>query len=285
MALIAQDQFGNPYSITIDANDNDAMIVTPAPGLTPSTGDNGAPVVVLSFLASVLRLLNVLAAGENIDLDDANDSLVTFNQMLDGWNADGLAIYTTRVDEFALVTGQQSYTYGPGGDFNTTRPPQINSMSAILLDNPSNPIELQMAMYTVAQWQSNIPVKNTSSSFPYIYYDSGDYPLRTINLWPVPNLSTNHVRAYVWQGLGLPTTLASTIAFPPGYAEAFRFNLAMRLAPEYGIAQPPQFITAAAVESLARIRTMNSPLMTLQSDLTPSNAGWNYKATEFNIPY
>ena len=284
MALIATDQYGNPFSITIDSTANDAVIVAPAPGQTPSTGPNDAPVKVLALIASALRLIGVLASGENPSIDESNDALVALNQMLDGWNADGLAVYTTRPDEFALVAGKGAYTYGPGGDFNTTRPPKIDSMSSILLDNPTNPIELTALSYTVDQWQTQIPVKNTSSSWPYIWYDTGDYPLRTINLWPVPNSSVNHVRFYVWQGLGLPASLASTMAFPPGYAEAFRFNLAVRLAPEYE-KQPSPFVTSFAAESFARLKTMNATPATLQSDLTPSNAGWNYKATEFNIAY
>jgi hypothetical protein len=283
MALVATDQFGNRFSITVDSTDNDSLLVNPV-SITPSTADNSISVQVSAMIASVLRLIGVLESGEPPTSDENNDSFAALNQMIDAWNADGLSIYTTRSDDYTLIAGQQSYTLGNGGDFNSNRPARINSMSAILLDNPTNPIEVPMVSYTIDEWQNKIPVKQVMSTFPQVYYDTGDFPLRTINFWPIPSTSANNVRIYSWQALGLPVALNSYMAFPPGYAEAFRYNLAIRLAPEFSAPVAP-FVQTNAVESLARLKTMNAPLLNLMSDLLPTEGGYNYRADMFNIGY
>jgi hypothetical protein len=237
----------------------------------------------LDLISSSLRLVNVLASGESATLSEANDSLAAFNQMIDSWNTSRLSIFTTRSDDFPFVIGQQAYTVGTGGNFNMARPARIDSMSAILLTNPANPVEQPIDMYTVEEWQTQVPVKNVPSSFPLVCYDDGGFPLRTLNFWPIPQ-QANDVRIYSWQALSEPATLATAITFPPGYPEAFRFNLAIRLAAEFSVAVPPA-VQAIATESLARLKTMNAPELKLRSDLLATNGGYNYRADMFGLPY
>ncbi|MGH2505884.1 MAG: hypothetical protein ACRDHZ_00455, partial [Ktedonobacteraceae bacterium] len=186
------------------------------------------------LLSSALRLIGVLSAGEQMAQDDAADALMVLQQMIDGWNADRLAIFTTRSDDFPFVLGKQVYTLGTSGDFNIPRPARIDAMSAILLSDPSNPVEVPMSMYTVDEWQLQVPVKIVTGSFPLICYDDGGFPLRTLNFWPIPTDQPSSARIYSWQALDSPAAYDTPIAFPPGYAEAFRFNLAVRLSAEYG---------------------------------------------------
>src|ERR1700742_374469 len=125
--------------------------------------------VALDLIASALRLINVIAAGEFVPEPMANDALQVLNDMIDSWNTDSLAIYTTRTDDFPFVLGKQSYTLGAGGDFNIPRPPEITGMSTIQLTDPDNPVEIPIAMYTIAEWQTQIPVKKgVTGSIPLI---------------------------------------------------------------------------------------------------------------------
>lgn len=228
-----------------------------------------------------MRLIGVYAPGEDVPIDEANEALMVFNDMVDGWNADRLAIFTTRIDDFPFTLNKQSYTMGTGGDFNVPRPARIDAMSAILLNNPSNPVEIPMDLYSVDDWQLKIPVKNVSSSFPQICYDDGGFPFRTLNMWPIPT-SANAVRIYSWQALAAAAALNTTIAFPPGYPEAFRYNLAVRLGSEFA-APVSDIVQRIAIQSLGRLKTMNAPDLNLQSDLVASPAGYNYKADLFGI--
>lgn len=238
----------------------------------------------LQLISSALRLIAVLEAGEPCPLDMANDGLSTLNDMLDAWNADRLAVFSIRTDDFPFALGQQVYTIGAGGNFNIPRPARIEGMSSMLLSDPSNPIEVPITMFSVTQWQQEVPVKKTTSSFPQICYDDAAYPLRNLAFWPIPTLEPNGVRIYSWQALA-GQTLSGSVAFPPAYAEAIRFNLAGRLAPEYSVAQISPATVQIAMESLGKIRTMNAPDLNLRSDLIATPAGYDYKADLFNLPY
>jgi hypothetical protein len=235
----------------------------------------------LDLIASSLRLVNVMASGETVPIGMANESLAVLNDMIDSWNTDRLAIYTTRIDDFPFVLGKQSYTLGTGGDFNIPRPAQIDAMSSILIYNPDNPVEVPITMYTVSDWQNQVPVKKVTGNFPLICYDDGGFPLRTLNFWPIPTIQPNNFRLYSWQALPAQS-LAVAVNLPPGYKEAFRYNLAIRLGAEFA-APIPASVAQIAVESLARLKTINAPDLKLRSDLVPDPSGYNYKADLFGI--
>ncbi len=235
----------------------------------------------LDLISSALRLINVMAAGEQTPIDMANDSLLVLNDMIDSWNADRLAIYTVQSTDFPYVLGQQTYTLGTGGNFNLARPPKIEGMSTIQLTNPSTPVEIPIALYTWEEWQNQVPVKNVSGSIPLICYDDQAFPNRNLHFWPIPFDQPNSVRIYYWAALPAQT-LAGAVSFPPGYRQAFRYNLAALLAAEF--AQPvPAVVAEIAVDSLARVKAMNMPELVLQSDLIPDPSGWNYKGDMFGI--
>jgi hypothetical protein len=236
------------------------------------------------IITSALRLTGVLSSDEQPNDNDANQGLSVFNDMIDGWNAERNCIFTTRSDDFPFVLNQQAYTLGSGGNFNIPRPPQIDSMSTILLSNPANPIEIPITMFTVEDWQNKVPVKEVSGSFPLICYDDGGFPLRTLNFWPIPTQVPNIVRIYSWQALAQPATLQTSVSFPPGYAEAFRYNLAVRIGAEFA-APASATVAALAIQSLARVKTMNAPDLELRSDLVPYPAGYNYRADLFGMGF
>jgi hypothetical protein len=283
MALIITDQSGNQYSLSVNSSDG-SLVTTPVSNVAPSTSDNSIYVTALSLITAALRLLNVVASAELPTNDEANDAMMAFQWMIDSWNADSLSIFTIGSDDYPLTLGQQSFTLGPGGNFDTTRPSKIVGMSAILLNNPVNPVEVPMDMYTWDQWQNKVPVKNVQGSFPQVCYDDGGMPLRTLNFWPIPTLQANNVRIYSWQSLIWPATLQTLLNFPPGYARAFVYNLAVEISPQYG-AQIPPAVAKVATDSLAMIKTANAPDLHLQSDLCVGPAGYNWKADLFGIPY
>lgn len=237
-------------------------------------------------ITSAMRLCAVLASNETPSDDDANQGLTVFNDMLDGWNAERQAIFTTRSDDFPYVLGQQSYTLGAGGDFNIPRPARIDAMSSMLLTDPANPVEVPIDLYSVEDWQTQVPVKIVDGTFPLICYDDGGFPLRTLNFWPIPTDQPNAVRIYSWQALGQPSLLTSDVIFPPGYAEAFRYNLAIRMAAEFGVNESKYAaatVATMAVHTLARLKSMNAPDAEMRSDIVPSSTGVNYRADLFGL--
>lgn len=246
----------------------------------------GIQFAALDLIKQGLRMIGVLDSGEDPSGDEAGDSLASLNQMLDAWNAEKLAIFTTRIDDFALVANKQTYSLGAGGDFNLARPPRLESASIVLTSDPANPLELPIPIYTTEEWQERILLKKVQSTFPLMAYDDGAFPLRNLTFWPVPQ-ETNTARLYSWQPLNLFPDLATQFTFPPGYAEAIKYSLAVRLAAEFPGIQMQPALPLLAQQAIARIKTINAVAVTLKCDdgVTSRQRGQqNYRAELFGIP-
>jgi hypothetical protein len=226
-----------------------------------------------------MRLVGALASGEVPTNDEAQDALTCLNQMLDSWAADRLMVFTITIDEFPLVVNQQVYTYGVGGNFNGQRPARIDRMSIVSLTNPDQPLELPIDYLTDWDWQQ-VPVKNIQTTLPQAVYDDGNFPLRNLSFWPIPTAPVN-TRIYHWTQLTQYSSLTTDNSYPPGYIEALRYNLAVRLMAEFPGGFDPVMSAVTqplAVESLARVKSMNLPLIEAFCDaaLTGKSSRYNY---------
>lgn len=233
----------------------------------------------LDLIASSMRLIGALESGEVPTGSEASDFLMILNQMLDSWNADRLAVFTITINEFPLVVNQQVYTLGTGGNFNTARPAKIDRISIVSLTNPAQPLELPIDYYTDWDWQQ-VPVKNIQTTLPQAVYDDGGFPFRNLSFWPIPTAPVN-TRIYGWTALTQYASLTTDVAYPPGYAEALRYNLAVRLMAEMPGSYNPimsQVTAGLALESLARIKSMNEPLIEAFCDaaITGNGGYYNY---------
>lgn len=231
----------------------------------------------LDLISSSMRVIGALASGEAPTSAEATDALAVLNDMMNSWTADRLMVFTITINEFTLIAGQQVYTMGLGGDFNVVRPARIDRVSIVSLSNPAQPLELPISYYTDWDWQLT-PVKVIQSSLPQAVYDDGAFPLRNISYWPIPSIAAN-TRIYGWTALNQFPDLVTDLTFPPGYAEALRYNLAMRLIAEMPGNYNPLMAQVAgglAVDSLARVKSMNMPLVKAFCDDALLNRGGRY---------
>ena len=222
------------------------------------------------LIASSLRLIGVLASGEQPSGAEASDALLILNQMIDSWTTERMDIFTLNILEFPLVPGQQVYTFGPGGNFNAVRPARIERISIVSLLNPAQPLELPCEMLTDAGWQA-VPVKAISSTLPLQVYDDGAFPLRNLSFRYIPQIPVN-TRIYVWQAVSQFPDLFTDVTFPPGYLKALRYCLAVDLAPEFGVQVSP-VVAAQAVLSKAAIKSINAPLIETHCDSAVIGSG------------
>lgn len=222
------------------------------------------------LIASSLRLIGVLASGETPSGNESADALLIAQQMIDSWQAERLNIYTVSINEFPLTPGQQTYTLGANGNFNMVRPARVERMSIVSLLNPAQPLELPLESVTESGWQA-VPVKLISSSLPQIVYNDGNFPLMNLNFWPIPTIPVN-TRIYSWNPMSTFPDLTTDVTFPPGYAKAIRYSLAVDLAPEFGRPVPPE-VAAQALLSQANIKRINAPLTESRLDPVLSGTG------------
>lgn len=202
-----------------------------------------------------LRLIGAIQQGEPGDPDDISDAYEAIQEMLDQWTTNRLLCVVVEEADFALQSGVQSYTIGPGGDFNRQRPLWFERASILWPGNPTYPLELPLEVLDVGQWQG-VPVKSTQSSLPTKVYYNFNGPLGTLKFYPVPTTVALQVRLYCPTHLTQFTSQTANYTFPPGYVGALRYNLAIALAPEYE-REPAQAVAMLAAKYLAAIEMLN----------------------------
>lgn len=200
-----------------------------------------------------LRLLGVLAEGETPSAAISQDSMMALNQMIESWNTERLSVFCTQDQVFTWPSGLISRTLGPTGDFVGNRP--------VLLDDSTYYVGNNGVSYGVKfinQDQYNgIAVKTVTSTFPQVIFVNETFPNVEMYVYPRPT------QDLVWhfisvQELSQPATLATSLLFPPGYLRAFVYNLAMELAPEFGVEPSPQ-VKRIAMTAKRNLKRINNP--------------------------
>jgi hypothetical protein len=209
------------------------------------------------LIKRALLINGALTKNQTPAADEANDALITLNAMLSSWSNESLLIYNRVLENFPLVAGDNTYTIGPSGDFNTSRPVQI--VSAYVRDG-SNDYYLDSIPDTV--YDESIGRKTAEGYPEFFQYDYAN-PVGTIKLWPTPSSAfTLFIRS---EKALTSFVLDDNITFPPGWEQALAYNLAVLLAPEYS--QPVDATTdriardslSSIKAAVARNRTMDTP--------------------------
>lgn len=200
-----------------------------------------------------LRLLGVLAEDETPSAAMSQDALTAFDQMVDSWNTERLSIFSTQDQIFTWPSSIISRTLGPTGDFVGNRP--------ILLDDATYfkaPNGVSYGIKMINQQQYNgIAVKTVTSTYPQVMWINMTFPDIEIYLYPKPTQELEFHFVSV-EELSQPATLVTELHFPPGYMRAFTYNLAMEIAPEYGIEPSPQ-VQRIAMTSKRNLKRINNP--------------------------
>lgn len=214
------------------------------------------------IIRGALRLLGAISSGEDPSSAETSDGLSTLNEMIASWSNERLMMFADVEDLFDLVSGQQAYTWGSGGDFSTTRPLKIIEV-ALKVTNQSPNYELPVTVYNLDRWRGVIQ-KDVGSSIPTICYYDNNYPLGNISFYPKPTIAYK-VIINSQKIIASFATSSDTVSLPEGYIRALKYNLAVSLAPEYG-QEPSNTIFQIANESKAVIKRLNQRPEYLVSD-------------------
>lgn len=213
----------------------------------------------MDLVTRALRILGAIGPGESLDPQEASDALVALNGMIDRWGAERLMIYAVERATLDLVVGKQTYTIGPGGDWDRARPTSISGASVTSFNNAVQPLELPLAILSQQEWQMSIPVKNVESALPQSVYYEPYFPLGRLSYWPVPNVASLQAVLYLPTAITKFVNLSTQYTFPPGYEEAILYNLALRLSMEYPANNRLQDIVAMARDAMMVVKIVNVP--------------------------
>jgi hypothetical protein len=107
------------------------------------------------------------------------------------------------------------------------------------------------------------------------------YPDIEMYVYPVP------IRDLEWHFISVdelsqPATLATALTFPPGYLRAFVYNLAMEMAPEFGVEPSPQ-VRRIAMTAKRNLKRINNPddLMSMPYSLIATRKRFNVYAGNY----
>jgi hypothetical protein len=188
-----------------------------------------------TLINGAARAIGVLAKGETMQGEDAADFLKAMQYMLENWSANGVRVWFVTTED--LTYSASPSTIGTGATLNTARPEKI---LAAFLDGA----ELEIVDYKKYLILSN------NDGQGYLYY-APEYPFGKIYVNGAGTLKLSSLKP-----LTDPTVLTSTISFPPEYNDAIKWNLAVRMAPEYGKV-PSDLVVNLAVSTLRAIENKN----------------------------
>jgi hypothetical protein len=225
-----------------------------------------------------LRLLGVLAEGETPSSETSQDALVAMNQMIQSWNTERLAVFSTQDQVVTWPPSTISRTFGPTGDIVANRPIAIDDST--YFRDPSNGISFGLKLINQQQY-NGIAVKTVTSTYPQVLWVNMTYPDIEMYVYPVPTKVLEfHVVSV--EELTQPANLATDLAFPPGYLRCFRYNLACELAPEFGT-EPSRQVQRIAMTSKRNLKRINNPddIMALPYSIVATRQRFNIFAGNY----
>ena len=239
---------------------------------SPPTIATFGTITARDLITAAFQDIGALPEGESLTAAMAKDGLRRLNNMIALWALQPGTMLSNKREVFPLVAGQETYTIGPTGDFDTVRPVYLTG-AGLLLGGLAYPVELRLGLLTDDAYE-NLKIKTQPSTQPTQIYYNETQPLGTVKLWPVPTIALNSLVLYSSEATSGFADLTTPYTFAPGYTEAIEYNLAKRLATPYGRALPPE-IREFAAQSLAWVKTANTELVDMQID---AGLTWNQQA-------
>lgn len=211
--------------------------------------------------------LGVIATPAELTAYQADDALLRLNGLVNSLAAQTQSMPFIARQVFPVVANQATYTMGPGGDFNTSRPEGLTG-AGLLLNSSNPPVEIPRGLLTDDGYEA-IQIKDLTNTLWTNVYFNATYAggWATVTLWPVPTTSQNDCVLYrrdIIQGFA---TLDTAYDFPYGYAEMFQYNLDLRLARPNGVPLAAiGDLVQMAQQSLGIIKRANYTLTDLPTD-------------------
>jgi hypothetical protein len=222
----------------------------------------------LEIISDALGLTSSLGTDQVLTFDETQDCLRKFNQLIDSWSAQNLAVYGSANQSFNTVANQATYLIGPGSTWNADRPQRIWEPAYTVINGAS----FICLPWSQAEYNM-VGVKDQPGQFPLRYLFVNSFPAASVTLWPVPNAIVP-ITFSIDRLLTQVAAVGTTVSFPPGYAKAFVENLGIDLAPIFGkkLSNYPELIQSAR-ESLGIVKRSNRKPRVLQLDAAIAGLG------------
>jgi len=223
----------------------------------------------LSIITDAYGIIGVVQDGAAVSASQGQQGLSLLNQIVGQWSLMPLTIPVTAREVFPLTAGRggpsDPYSIGPGGDFDTSRPPEIDNVG-LLVTTVVEPFEISRSIYTNDAYASIVQKELQSAYFSGLYYNmTFTGGLGSINLWPVPSADGTSLVLYRPMQLSEFSGLSVPFDFPPGAVPALTYELARWLAIRFGQPWSDQ-LDRLCGQFLALYQRGNTPMSDLGFD-------------------
>jgi len=225
------------------------------------------------IIRSALSKVLVNNAQDTVSAADTQLAFDALGVLIDALGIERLACYALTTTTHALTGGTGSYTIGTGGAFNVDRPARIQN-AFVRVASGSNNVDYTVEIIPQSQWDS-IRVKDIAGIPRKLFYDS-QYPLGIINLYPAPLLSSYTLYLNSYLPIANYTSTTDAIDLPPGYARMLIYNLAVEIAPDFGV-NPDPMVMKIANESKRLVKRINTPdpVAVVDPAVASQRGAWN----------
>lgn len=210
-----------------------------------------------SIITDAYLEIGVIPFGSALSDGLASLGLGRLQMLINAWKAEQCALFLQERQVFTLTAGTSTFTIGDGGDIDTQRPVWIEGVNYIVPGSTgqTGTVEVPMAPLSNDQYMA-LSIKDLESGLPQQFYYNATVPLGTMFIWPTVTQDVD-LAVYLQQGIDEPATLDTVVLGPPGYSEAFLYQLALRLCGPTGRPIPPQ-LPAMAASAFLRMQRPNA---------------------------
>ena len=186
-------------------------------------------------------------------------ALDALNTMLDAWSVERLLTWTRPRYVLPLVANKGTYRWGrvPGETMPADIPhPAPVRLEICLLNIGGSPAqEWLVYVGTQEEYESGVWFKGLASPYVEAVYLEDTVPYNVLHVYPVPTGGHNLI-LLPWQAHSPYEAWDSVLEWPSGYQRAMHYNLAVDLAPHYGV-EPSDTILRIAEESKRALYPLN----------------------------
>lgn len=185
---------------------------------------------VRDLITDALFSIGALGQGESLNANDAALCLRRFTRMLGTWANENLMVYTTTEGTMTLSGGTAAYSTTT---LSSGRP---TTVSHLFLRDSGIDYEIEI----VDEGTYDAISYKASQGLPAICWYEASYPNGAFTFYPTPDKAyVAHIKGRYPLMTGT-ITLDTSLSLPEGYEAALCDNLAVNVAPSFGISAPAE---------------------------------------------
>lgn len=211
----------------------------------------------LDIITRAMRLIGQLEDEEEPSASESADGLVALNELVESMDNEEQFIRQIVTETFTWPGATASRSIGDGGNFDTVRPMKITEATFIRSGGSDYPLSI-----LTDDDYAGIADKSATGTLPFGIYCDRAFPLANLYLVSVPDAAVElHLAS--WKAMGAFSGLTTQVELPPGYNRMLRTNLAVELAPEFGVEAGPTLVNLAS-RSRAVLQPTNKKMERMQ---------------------